>query len=222
MIRKASLFLATALLGTFCSAAAQQTTPPSFLQKQLDRMDLGVSGVALFNPTVSGPIDPKGTAPNIGTTVSDQISDTAGALVTVRYVAKPLVGFEFNYVYARYTENFSYPPPNFGVQTKAAELTLGYLVTPQFTLLGLHPFASVGAGTTEFKPTPHGGEGLTKQARMTYYYSIGVQQDISPHFGLRAAYRQTFYLAPDFGQNYLTIKQHTSAYEPTIGFYLRF
>jgi len=89
-------------------------------------------------------------------------------------------------------------------------------------LLGLHPFASVGAGTTQFKPTPHGGEGLTSQARMTYYYSLGVQKDISPHFGLRASYRQTFYLAPDFGQNYLTIKQRTSSYEPGIGFYLRF
>jgi len=222
LIRKVSLFLATALLGTFYSAGAQQTTPPTFLDKQLDRMDLGISGAALFNPMVSGPIDPKGIAPNSGTIVSDSTSNTAGALVNLRYVAKPLVGFEFNFLYSRYTENFSYPPPNFGVQTQADEITLGYLVTPKFTLLGLHPFASVGVGTTEFKPTPHGGEGLTRQARMTYYYSIGVQQDLSPHFGLRAAYRQTFYLAPDFGQNYLTILQHTSAYEPTIGFYLRF
>jgi hypothetical protein len=223
LIRKVSLFLAIALLGTFCSAGAQQTTPPTFLDKQLSRLDLGISGAALFNKTVSGTVDPKGNgAPNEGSIVSDDPSNTAGALVSIRYVAKPLVGFEFNYLYARYTENFSYPPPNFGVQTQGDEFSLGYVVTPKFTLLGLQPFASVGAGTTEFKPTAHGGQSLPKQARMTYYYSVGVQKDLLPNFGLRASFRQTFFLAPDYLTNYLTILQHTTAYEPNIGFYFRF
>ena len=222
MIHKVSLFVATALLGTFCSAGAQQTTPPTFLDKQLARIDLGISGAGLFNQTVSGPVLPY-QAPNAGTTLDDEASNTLGALVNIRYVAKPLVGFEFNFLYSRYTENFLWSAqPPFGVQTKADEFTLGYLVTPRYTIFGLQPFASAGAGSTEFKPTTHGGEGLPEQARMTYYYSLGVQDDLSPHFGLRAAFRQTFFLAPDYGQNYLTILQHTTAYEPTAGFYLRF
>ncbi len=227
MIRKVSLFLAIALLGTFCSAGAQQTTPPTFLDKQLSRLDLGVSAAALINQTVSGPLDPKdnGTLPNPGS-LSDDQSNTVGALVNIRYVAKPLVGFEFNFLYSRYTENYccsvGNSGTNFGVQTQGNEYTLGYLVTPKFTLLGLQPFASVGAGSTEFKPTAHGGQSLPKQARMTYYYSIGVQKDLLPNFGVRAAFRETFFLAPDYGQNYLTILQHTTSYEPTVGFYLRF
>jgi hypothetical protein len=57
---------------------------------------------------------------------------------------------------------------------------------------------------------------------MAYYYSLGVDDAISPHFGFRAQFRQAFFLAPDFGQNYLTILHHTSTIEPGVGFYLRF
>ena len=222
MIRKVALFSAIALLGTFCSAGAQQTTPPTFLDKQLARMDLGVNAAALINQTVSGPVLPV-AAPNANQLESDDQSNTVGALVNVRYVVKPLVGFEFNFLYSRYTENYSWPTnPVFGAQTKADEFTLGYIFTPKVKVFGLQPFASAGAGATQFKPTAHGGESLPEQARATYYYSLGVQDDLSPHFGLRVAFRQAFFLAPDFGQNYLTILQHTSSYEPTAGFYLRF
>lgn len=221
MIRKVSFVLAAALLGSFVSAGAQQTAPPSFLSKQLDRMDLGIGGAGLFTPTVSGPVLP--TAPvNTGTVISQNASNTVGVLVNLRYIVKPYAGLEFNYSYARYTENFSYPPPTLGVQTQANEYTFGYLVTPPHTFFGLKPFASAGLGTIAFKPTPHGGQSLDKQARMAYYYSAGVQTDISPHFGIRAAFREVFFLAPDFGQNYFTILKHTSTYEPTAGFYLRF
>jgi len=231
LIRKASPLLAIALLASFSSAGAQQQQPKSFLSKQLDRIDLGVSAAGVFNGTVSGPIVPpnatnyctylNGTAQNCGhNTVSDVISNTVGEDVSIRYVVSPYKGFEFNFVNARYTENFSTPP--FGVQTGAREFTFGYVATPKTTVLGFQPFVSVGTGTTQFKPTPHGGQGLPDQYRMTYYYSVGLQQDFSPHFGARIAFRQTFLLAPDFGQNYLTILQHTSQYEPTAGFYLRF
>lgn len=222
MIRNVSFVLAAALLGSFVSAGAQQTPPPTFLDKQLARMDLGISGAGLFTPTVSGPVNPKGVAPVGDDFLTVNASNTVGVLVNLRYVVKPYVGAEFNYTYARYTENFSYPPPTLGVQTQSNEYSVGYLVTPPHTFLGLQPFASAGVGTMEFKPTPHGGQSLDKQARMVYYYSVGLQTDISPHFGVRAAFRQAFFLAPDFGQNYFTINQHTSTYEPTAGFYLRF
>jgi len=222
LIRKVSFFFAAALLATFGSARAQQPQPKTKFEKQLDRVDLGVSAAGLFNSTVAGTVDPKGTAANIGTTVSDEPSNTVGELVNLRYIARPMFGLELNFVNARYTENYSYPPPTFGVQTGVREFSFGYLVTPKQTIFSLHPFLSAGMGTTEFKPTAHGGEGLPVKARATYYYSLGVQDDLSPHFGLRVAFRQAFFLAPDFGQNYLTILQHTSSYEPTAGFYLRF
>ena len=52
---------------------------------------------------------------------------------------------------------------------------------------------------------------------------IGAETTVlSPHFGIRAQYRQLFFKAPDFLTNYLTIQQHTTTYEPGVGFFLRF
>jgi hypothetical protein len=216
LIRKV-LPLAAVLAFTFSVAAAQE--PLTGLNKQLSRMDLGISGSGLFNKTVSGPIT-RSDATNAGQTIIQSPSNTFGALVTVRYIAKPFVGFEGNYGYARYTENYT----NIGgVQTQANEYTLGYLITPVPTLFGFQPFVSIGAGSMAFKPTPRGGQSLSTQARATYYYSAGLQKEyFSEHFGLRASFREQFFLAPDFGQNYLTILKRTTTYEPTIGFYLKY
>jgi hypothetical protein len=205
----------------------QAQAPVTELDRQLARVSLGVVGVGMITGDVSGTIINNPTVQSLST------SSTVGALATLRYVKSPLVGFEFNYSYSRYTENFS----NFfalpgcgsiscatpgGVQTRANEYTLGY-VAHLPTFLGVVPFASVGLGSTGFTPTAGGGQGLKAQARATYYYSIGVEQSLlSKHFGIRAEFRQVFFKAPDFGQNYLTINQHTSTYEPGAGFFLRF
>jgi len=220
LIRKAFPFLAAFLFASLVAGAHAQTEapPPTKLQKQLDKLDLSIAGVGIFNNTVSGTILP--SAPNQGLEMTQHGSNTLGALVTLRYVAKPYFGFEGNYGYARYTENFS----NIGgVQTQANEYTLGYLATPAFTIFDFQPFVSVGAGSIGFRPTPRGGQGLTIQARAAYYYSAGIQKEyFSEHFGFRASFRQLFFLAPDYGQNYLTIKQRTITSEPSVGFYLKF
>jgi hypothetical protein len=218
--------LAAILALTFSAAAAHaQENPVTALDKQLSRIDLGVSGAGIFNKSTSGPVVATGSE-NTGQVVGNEPSNTLGALVTVRYVVKPLVGLEFNYGFARYTENFSNVPgiaPSIGVQTKVNEYTIGYLVMPAHAIFGYKPFISAGAGTMEFKPTPGGGLGFPTQARATYYYSAGIQQEyFSEHFGFRASFRENFFLAPDYGQNFLTIKQHTTTISPTLGFYLKF
>jgi len=224
LIRKASTFLAAALFACICGNASAQITPTGDtpvtpLQKQLNRFDLAITGVGEFNTTVKGPI--QRNAANSGQTVTQYASNTFGALGTLRYIARPYIGLELNYGYARYTENYTTSP--YQIQTKATEYTLGYVVTPRRTLLGLKPFVAAGAGSIAFKPTPKGGQGAPEQARAVYYYHLGVQQDyLDGHFGLRAGFRQIFYLDPDFGQNYLTILKHASTYEPQVGFYLRY
>jgi hypothetical protein len=226
LIRKV-LPLAAALAFTFTAAAAhaQDEPAPSALDKQLSRIDFAISGAGEFNKSVSGPVTAQGSG-NTGQIVGDSASNTFGALVTLRYIVKPYFGLEGNYGYARYTQNYSNVPGNqsgLGVQAQTNEYTLGYVLTPPHLLFGLQPFASVGAGTMAFKPTPRGGISLSTQARATYYYSAGLQQEFfSPHFGFRASFRQNFFLAPDFGQNYLTIKQRTTTLEPTLGFYFKF
>jgi hypothetical protein len=224
LIRKASPFLAAALIASFFATApahlsAQVATPETPLQRQIHKFDFGVSGVGIFNSTVKGVITRQAT--NQGQTLTQFGSNTLGALVTLRYVAKPYVGFEFNYGYARYTENYNAAPGQ--VQTKVNEYTIGYVATPPHPIFGLQPYIGAGAGSTGFKPTPRGGQGLPEQARATYYYTLGVQESFGEgHFGIRAGFRQLFFIDPDFGQNYLTIVKHANTYEPQVGFFLRY
>jgi hypothetical protein len=201
------------------STAFSQTTA---LSRQFDRVDVAVSGIGTINKGVSG-------NNYVSQSVTENASTTVGALVQARYTKSPLIGFEFNYSYARFNETYSgspfsgsaSPPLPFGVQSNASEYSLGY-VAHLPTLFGVQPFAAVGAGATAFKPTPLGGQGLTEQARATYYYTIGADDQLTRYFGVRAQLRQSFYKAPDFGQNYLTINQQTFSLEPGIGFYVKF
>ncbi len=229
MIRKFPSALATLTLACALGHAVAQTEAPETpLQRQLHRLDLAISGVGEFNSSVTGTVYP--LASDTGQSLTQYGSNTLGALVTIRYVARPYVGLEFNYGYARYTENYTgtaignaIGSSDFQIQTQANEYTLGYLVTPPHPIFGLQPYVSLGSGSIEFKPTTHGGEGAPKQARQVYYYNLGVQQEyFSGHVGLRAGFRQLLFIDPDYGQNYLTIKRHASTYEPAVGFYLRY
>jgi len=215
----AVLVVAATLLAAPFARAQTTPAPQTAFDKQLERIDFAVSGVGLFTNTVSG-IEKRDNTP-----LSQYGSNTLGALVTLRYIKKPLLGFEFNYGYARYTQNFV-PDTTIpgGAQNKATEYSLGYVAhIHKLDFLGLQPFVGAGGGTIAFNPTPYGGQGLKEQARAAYYYQAGVEDPIfTSHFGVRASFRQLIYLAPDFGQNYLTITRRTRTSEPQVGFYLRF
>ncbi len=206
----------------FATTQAQTSAIPTPISKQLDRIDLGVSGFGEFTNSVTG-------TNYLGITLTQKPSTTLGALVNIRYTKSPLLGVEFNYSYARYSQKFTTVVGgttqdyalNGGAQTNASEYTIGYLAhTPR--VFGLQTFVAAGAGSTAFRATPGGGQNLPTQARMTYYYTAGAEDSITPHFGIRAQFRQAFFLAPDFGQNYLTIKQRQITTEPAVGFYLHF
>lgn len=215
------LLLSTAAPAVFAQAAPSQHPG---LDSQLQRFDLGVVASAIINKDSSGTAIVDG-AP---ATVTLHPGTTVGPVVTLRYTAKPWVGFELNYGYARYTNTFNpFGDPTLGpvgVQQNATEYTAGYVVhLVNHPLFGTTPFISGGLGTTAFRPTPGGGQGLINQARMTYYYTAGVEKSVwSPHFGLRAMFRESFFKAPDFGTNYLTINQHTTTFEPSFGFFLKY
>jgi hypothetical protein len=217
-----SLFFCLLLTAAGSTAKAQTTSTNPALDKQLSRIDLGVIGVGVFNKNSNGFATVNGVA---HTPVNLNPSNTAGAVVSLRYTVSPWFGLEFNYGYSRYTQTFTPfgSQPNGGVQQNANEYTFGYVVHAKKQYFGLTPFASGGAGTTVFRPTPGGGLALPEQARATYFVSAGAETTVlSPHFGVRAQYRQLFFKAPDFLTNYLTIQQHTTTYEPGFGFFLRF
>ena len=210
--------------------AQSASTPPTAFEKQLNRIDLSVSAMGYLSTSVSG-------TNYTGVTFTQKPSNTVGELGTLRYVGKPWVGFEFNFGNSRYTQNFitthytnSSVCPNSqcnyllgGAQNNVHELTLGYVAHPPHTIFGLQPYLGAGGGTMQFRPTPGGGQGLPRQWRAVYFYDAGVDEYFpSAHFGFRAGFRQLIYLAPDFGQNYLTITRRTRTSEPNFGFFLRF
>jgi hypothetical protein len=217
-VRSVLLCLLLTVAGS--TAKAQLTQNPG-LDRQLSRIDFSIVGSGVINKDSNG----FAVINTVRTPVNLSPGNTAGALITLRYVASPLVGFEFNYGYARYTQTFT--PfgslPVSGVQQNASEYTLGYVAHTKRQYFGVNPFAAVGLGTTVFRPTPGGGLALPEQARATYYYTVGAETTVlSPHFGIRAQFRQLFFNAPDFETNYLTIKQRTMTSEPGVGFFLRF
>jgi hypothetical protein len=218
-----SVFFCLLLTAVGSTAKAQATSQNPGLDRQLSRIDLAVTGVGVFNQSTHGVATVNGVA---NTPVNLSPGNTAGALVTLRYTVSPFVGFELNYGYARYTDTFTpfgVPGTSAGVQQNASEYTLGYVVHARKQYFGLSPFASAGLGSMVFRPTPGGGEALPEQARAAYYFSVGAETTLlSPHFGVRAQYRQVFFKAPDFETNYLTIQQHTTTFEPGVGFFLRF
>lgn len=218
----------SSLLPSLLHAQAQVETR---LQRQLKRLDLGVSAAVVFTGSGSGQSyansNPK---PVQAQTLRFDNTTPAGVVVQLRYTKSPLVGGEFNYTSARITTRFS--PTSVsgtdvapgGAQANAQELTVGYVAHgPELLGFGLKPFASGGAGTTIFNPTVNGSFGLVEQARLTYYYSAGVEAPVlGRYLGLRAQIRQTFFLLPDYQANYLQIKQRTNSFEPAIGLYLHF
>ncbi len=222
------LGFAVSLLSPTAHGQAQVETP---LDRQLHRLDLGVSVIEVVPGKVSGQsyANTKPTPTEAQTLTTDTTNGTGG-LVQLRYTKSPLLGAEFNYSFARYTTYFNPPAggtvvANGGIQANANELTLGYVAHgPSLTSFGLRPFGAGGAGSTVFTPTLNGGgQGFYKQARMTYYYAAGVEAPLlTSHFGLRAQFRQSFYLLPDFTANFLTIKQRTTSIEPSFGFYLHY
>lgn len=207
------------------TAAATAQAPLTTLDKQLDRVKLVVSISGSLNSGTSGPNYENQTI------VEDAPGNTAGFLVDLQYIVSPRIGFEFNVNHARYVQNFTYFQLNpgtaptqlpLGIQNGANEYSLGWVFHPP-KIFGIGTFASAGAGTTEFVPTAFGGLEYKPQARFTYYYNVGLEQQLlSPHFGVRVSFRQAFFQAPDFETPFLRDLKRTYSIEPTFGFYLHF
>ena len=226
--RYAFFFLLLAAVPSFMRA--QDAQAPTHTARFLAHFDLGVAGTAFFTKDVSGTVNQ--SILGAPYPVTQSTSTAAGVLASLRGQKSPYKGLELNYGYARTTESYTCCNQNpttggsngpFQAQATAAEYTVGYLVRPPHRIFGFQPYISAGAGTLEFKPTKNGGQGLQTQARAAYYYGVGGESLIfGDSVGIRAGVRQLIYLAPDFGQNYLTIKQHTFTTEPQVGIYLHF
>ena len=220
----ASTLGALVLLAALPAFSQDTPAPQTPLDRQLAKVDLGVSAAGEFTSNTSG-------TGQTGLAVANTPSSTVGYLISLRYIHSPFIGAEFNYERNRYEQNFVYTAlvPGgtqqviLGVQTNATEYSFGYVVHTPNLYHGVQPFASVGAGSIAFRPTSGGGQGNTNQARAAYYYNVGAETLVyGPHYGLRASFRQVFSLTPDFQQTYLRDHQRQTTTEPTIGIFVRF
>jgi hypothetical protein len=157
-----------------------------------------------------------------GNGIRDKATESMGAIATVRQSLHPWLGYEVNYAYTRFTEEYSTIP--FGVQNNVHEVSVAYLLQgPTIPILGLQPFATVGAGALIFLPTTVGGQKYSQQTRVPLLYEVGVNHPIfTSHLGLRFQYRGLLYKTPDFNAALLTTNARRQTSELSLGAYFRF
>jgi hypothetical protein len=177
-------------------------------QKALRNSDIALSVFGQFTSSVNG------------NGISLNTSDSLGVQGAFRHTYHWWLGYEGAYGYTRFTEYYSGRP--FSYQHNLHEFSGAYLVHGP-KVLGLEPFATLGASALIFSPSLNGGQGVPWQGRPGLNYGVGVNYALlSSHVGIRAQYRGVFYKAPDFSRSYLETDSSRLTSEPMIGMYVRF
>lgn len=184
-----------------------------------------------------------------GTTTSTGIhqspSNAAGALIELRHIANPILGFEATYAWNRANQTYTYtgptpthltPCPSCGepysvsVPSDAHEITADWV--PSLSIASLRPFGVLGVGV--LLNVPSGGASVSGTAstssaagdtktstQAVYVYGAGLDWGILPHIGLRFQYRGNLYKAPDVTTLFSSTGKFTHTAEPVAGIYLR-
>jgi hypothetical protein len=161
------------------------------------------------------------TGASNGNFIVHDTTESMGGLLSLRDGYKPLLGYEVNYDFTRYSESY-----NKGqiarVQNNVHEGTLSYLAQAN-TEYGFQVFATIGGGIMVFAPTRLGGGGRSPQLLPAFTYSLGLNHNVmSDHIGVRVQYRAVKYKAPDFHEFLLNTQTLRTTMEPSIGAYFRF
>jgi opacity protein-like surface antigen len=185
-----------------------------------------------------------GTTTGNGTQQSP--ANSAGALIEVRHIANPLLGFEATYSYNRADQTYScylcvtplacpttgcVPGPPITVPANAHEFTADWI--PSIHIANLRPFGVLGIGALLNVPTSanvavSGGVSdvstlapTQTSTKAVYVYGAGLDWGFLPHIGLRFQYRGNLYKAPDLTNLYGSANSFTHTAEPMVGVYFR-
>jgi opacity protein-like surface antigen len=200
-----SLLAAAALL---CGAAFAQTDAAASLYGAF-------TGTTTGNGTVQSP------------------SNSAGALIELRHISNPLVGFEGTYAYNRANQAYSSslalpaapcpidaPPPcsPVAVPANAHEISGDWIASVH--VANFRPFALAGIGV--LIDAPSGSQSNTSTStKPVYIYGAGLDWGFLPHIGLRLQYRGNLYKAPNLTRLFTSTDAFTHTAEPMVGIYLR-
>jgi hypothetical protein len=176
-----------------------------------------------------------GTTNGDGTTQSP--ANAAGALLEVRHISNPLIGYEGTYSYNRANEVYTAAPafcPAPGpcpttfatVSANAHELAADWVASVKVS--SFRPFALAGGGILFDVPagTP-GGTGTSLSSttststKPVFVYGAGLDWGLLPHLGLRLQFRGNLYKAPNLVNLFTSTGAFTHTSEPMIGVFFR-
>ena len=184
----------------FCTAAQAQKT--------LHNDEVSIGGFYQFTSNASG------------NGITDTATKSLGGEAGFSHSYHPLLGWQFSYDYARFTEKYTAQP--FGYQHNMHVFNGDYYLHG-FQALGLRPYAMAGISAVIFSPSLNGGQNVPWQARPGANFGAGVQIPLlTKDFGVQVQYRGLYYKAPDFGLAKLTTNAWRLTSEPTAGLYVRF
>lgn len=193
------------LVAAMCGAGAKAQT------------DAALSGFATFTSATSG----------FGTQQTPHNSE--GALLEVRHIVNPLVGFEFAYSFN--LANQSYAPkagacgfvcgqPPLTVNGDASQVGANWVVSVKKG--NFRPFALGGAGFLITLPTGTSPYTINTVVRPVFVYGAGFDWSFTSHLGLRLQVRGNTSKAPNLSNLYPSTTAYTQIYEPMGGVFYRF
>jgi opacity protein-like surface antigen len=171
---------------------------------QESRQDISVSGLDLIGPTVTG------------NAVHLYPTNTAGVLLSYRYLLTPRSALEANYSFLQNTNKFVTANVNYAVRTRQQEFTVAYVYG--LTFKNFNPFVEAGVGSVFFTPIQEGTQTLdaSSNTRIAAMVGGGLAYEISPSFDIRVQYHGLLYKAPQFINNFNTNRYELSSL-PAVG-----
>jgi opacity protein-like surface antigen len=187
------------------------------------------SGVGIAQTSVAASVYGAFSESTRGNNTTQSPSNAAGAMIELRHISNPIVGFEGTYSFNRANQVYRYtnppgcPPPGCDVpavvSADAHEVTGDWVASVK--IANFRPFALAGAGLMFNQPS---GEqtNTQSQTKSVFVYGAGLDWGIVPHLGLRFQYRGNLYRAPNLTRLYTSVDAFTHTSEPMIGAYFRF
>lgn len=162
-----------------------------------------------------------------GLSVTDTPTYSGGFLANYRYHVNDWAGFEFNYAYTRFSQNYS-PVASTVIssttQANANEFSLAFVSTLGVRKSArIRPFVEAGTGALLLSPVAKGStvSGFGDD-RGAFVFGGGADFRLTPMVSFRLGYRDLIYKAADFGIPTQLTNAVTNMSEPYVGLVLHF
>jgi hypothetical protein len=178
-----------------------------------------------------------GTTNGNGTVQSP--SNSAGALLEVRHISSPLIGYEGTYSYNRANQvdtvtNFGCPvgvgpcsAPFAAISANAHELAADWVASVKvssfrpFALAGVGILFDVPAGNSQGNTSIGVASNTSTSTKPVFVYGAGLDWGLLPHLGLRFQFRGNVYKAPNLVNLFTSTGAFMHTSEPMIGVFFR-